>query len=134
MSPDDAPNLTFPPMLDGFSGIVQQLPIGRPAYLTRLNLTCQPLHASRAAVLCDPLRMLPALTSLELWIHMPDLRVAQEAYFSELFTPVPGLEDLHFLCTTEFGKVSDLNFETSTVRAALLPIRFKFSSTPSLST
>ncbi|KAJ7610736.1 hypothetical protein DFH06DRAFT_1308611 [Mycena polygramma] len=117
MSPDDIPSLVladqaatsastlpFPPNLDTFSGIVQQLPTGAGAMLTSLDLMCEPLYAARAPALCAAMRELPALTSLELWVHVPEPRAGHEAYFRELWGAAPGLEDLHFMCTTAFGK------------------------------
>jgi hypothetical protein len=110
MSPDadDKMTLTFPPTLDAFSGIVQQLS-GGPNYsssLTSLDLMCEPLYTARAPALCTALRALPMLTNLELWIHVPDPRAGHEAFFRELWGAAPGLEDVHCMCTTAFGKVS----------------------------
>ncbi|KAJ6549686.1 hypothetical protein B0H19DRAFT_1264606 [Mycena capillaripes] len=111
MSPDegDAFGLTLPTGLDAFSGIVQQLPgpsiaLTPLAALTSLDLMCEPLYAARAPALCAALRALPSLTSLELWVHVPEPRAGHEAFFSELWGSAPKLEDLHFMCTTAFGK------------------------------
>jgi hypothetical protein len=113
MSPDegDAFGLTLPTKLDAFSGIVQQLPapsiaLTPLAALTSLDLMCEPLYAARAPALCAALRALPSLTSLELWVHVPESRAGHEAFFCELWGSAPKLEDLHFMCTTAFGKVS----------------------------
>ncbi|KAF7369538.1 F-box domain-containing protein [Mycena venus] len=106
MSPDidDAMTLALPPALDTFSGIVQQLGPGCSSSLTSLDLMCEPLYAARAPALCTALRALPMLTSLELWVHVPNPRAGHEAFFRELWGAAPGLEDLHFMCTTAFGK------------------------------
>lgn len=105
MSPDDTIDLPLPPTLDAFSGIAQQLPVGGCNSLTTLDLMCEPLYSARAPALRTVLRALPLLTSLELWVHVPEPRAGHEAFFRELWASVPGLEDLHFMCTTAFGKV-----------------------------
>ncbi|KAJ7077468.1 hypothetical protein C8R43DRAFT_910536 [Mycena crocata] len=76
--------------------------------LTSLDLMCEPLYAARAPALCAALRSLPLLTGLELWVHVPDPRAGHEAFFRDLWGAAPGLEDLHFMCTTAFGKVCGL--------------------------
>ncbi|KAJ7212820.1 hypothetical protein B0H12DRAFT_1156258 [Mycena haematopus] len=80
MSPDATIDLAFPPMLDKFSGIMQQLPIDGCSTLTSLDLMCEPLYAARAPALCH------------------------EEFFRGLWRATPRLEDLHFMCTTPFGK------------------------------
>jgi hypothetical protein len=112
MSPDegDALGLTLPPKLNAFSGIVQQLApsiaLTPLTDLTTLDLMCEPLYSARTSALCAALRSLPGLTSLELWVHVPEPRAGHEAFVCDLCRSVPKLEDLHFMCTTAFGKVS----------------------------
>jgi hypothetical protein len=106
MSPEDPMALAFPPALESFSGIMQQLPDGGCSNLTTLDLMSEPLYATRAPALCSALRVLPMLTNLELWVHVPEPRAGHEAFFRGLWGAAPGLEDLHFMCTTAFGKVS----------------------------
>ncbi|KAJ6563817.1 hypothetical protein B0H19DRAFT_1219689 [Mycena capillaripes] len=108
MSPDadDAMTFSLPRTLDAFSGVVQQLSggVGCSSSLTSLDLMCEPLYTARGPALCAALRALPMLRSLELWIHVPDPLAGHEAFFRELWGAAPGLEDLHFMCTTAFGK------------------------------
>ncbi|KAJ6452422.1 hypothetical protein C8R45DRAFT_1193815 [Mycena sanguinolenta] len=104
MSPKTMADLSFPPILDQFAGIVQQLPSGGCSTLTSLDLTCEPLYSTRAPAFCNALRTLPALTKLELWVHVPKPRAGHEEFFRELWSSTPCLEDLHFMCTTAFGK------------------------------
>ncbi|KAJ7859779.1 hypothetical protein B0H14DRAFT_2745971 [Mycena olivaceomarginata] len=104
MSPEDPMALAFPPALESFSGIMQQLPDGGCSNLTTLDLMSEPLYATRAPALCSALRVLPMLTNLELWVHVPEPRAGHEAFFRGLWGAAPGLEDLHFMCTTAFGK------------------------------
>ncbi|KAF7372077.1 F-box domain-containing protein [Mycena venus] len=108
MSPDadDKMNLRLPPTLDVFSGIVQQLSggAGCSSSLTSLDLMYEPMYPARAPALCTALRALPMLTNLELWIHVPDPSTGHEVFFRELWGAAPGLEDVHFMCTTAFGK------------------------------
>ncbi|KAJ7923903.1 hypothetical protein B0H13DRAFT_2399720 [Mycena leptocephala] len=89
MSPDDTIDLPLPPTLDAFSGIVQQLPVSGCGAITSLDLMCEPLYTARA----------PAL-----WVHVPEPRTGHETFFRDLWGAAPGLEDLHFMCTTAFGK------------------------------
>ncbi|KAF7340585.1 F-box domain-containing protein [Mycena sanguinolenta] len=104
ISPKTMVDLSFPPKLDSFAGVVQQLPRGGCSTLTSLDLTCEPLYSSRAPTVCTALRALPALTKLELWVHLPKPRAGHEEFFHDLWSSTPGLEDLHFMCTTAFGK------------------------------
>ncbi|KAK7042082.1 F-box domain-containing protein [Favolaschia claudopus] len=124
----------FPEGLEAFSGVMQQLPSTPPSSLpltptslsltpslplplttptlnininttlTTLDLMCEPLYASRADRLCAALRLLPSLTGLELWVHIPEPNAGHEGFFRELWGAATGLEDLHFMCTTGFGK------------------------------
>ncbi|KAJ7762953.1 hypothetical protein B0H16DRAFT_1718787 [Mycena metata] len=105
MSPntDDTFSVPFPPSLDAFSGIAQQLQTSTPL-LTSLDLMCEPLYPERADALRTALQAMPLLTSLELWVHIPEPRAGHEAFFRDLWSATPGLEDLHFMCTTAFGK------------------------------
>ncbi|KAK7020060.1 hypothetical protein R3P38DRAFT_3272900 [Favolaschia claudopus] len=99
MSPDDPEDLklvfAFPERLEAFSGVMQQ---------ATPDLMCEPLYASRAARLRAALRLLPSLTGLELWVHIPEPNAGHEGFFRELWGAAVGLEDLHFMCTTGFGK------------------------------
>ncbi|KAJ7155242.1 hypothetical protein C8R46DRAFT_1117292 [Mycena filopes] len=106
MSPNtnDAFAIEFPPLLDAFSGIAQQLHTATPPLLTSLDLMCEPLYSERTEGLRAALQAMPLLTSLELWVHVPDPRAGNEALFRDLLGAAPGLEDLHFMCTTAFGK------------------------------
>ncbi|KAJ7433888.1 hypothetical protein B0H11DRAFT_1888798 [Mycena galericulata] len=132
MSPDDVPSIapdadadTLPPStedddaspaakLAAFSGIIQQLtsPPGSPSpsgtpltALTTLDLMHEPLYAVRFALLPPVLRALPLLRSLEIWVHGGDNASGRNArFFGDMCAAAPGLEDLHFMCTTAFGK------------------------------
>ncbi|KAF8171023.1 hypothetical protein K438DRAFT_1853153 [Mycena galopus ATCC 62051] len=104
MSPDDIMEVPFPPALDKFSGIMQQLPVNGCSTLTTLDLMCEPLYAARKPALCTALRGLPKLTKFELWVHVADPRAGLEEFFLDLWRAAPRLEDLHFMCTTSFGK------------------------------
>ncbi|KAJ6603610.1 hypothetical protein DFH09DRAFT_1124694 [Mycena vulgaris] len=105
MSPDDLPPLILPAALEEFSGVAQQLSaFSFGSSITTLDLMCEPLYEARAPALCVALRALPLLTSLELWVHVPDPRAGHGALWAALWGAAPGLEDLHFMCTTPFGK------------------------------
>ncbi|KAJ7443121.1 hypothetical protein FB451DRAFT_95207 [Mycena latifolia] len=104
MSPDDLPALALPPALEDFAGVTQQLAGVASSTLTTLDLMYEPLYSVRAPALCDALRALTALTSLELWVHVPDPHAEHSALWASLWAAAPGLEDLHFMCTTAFGK------------------------------
>ncbi|KAJ7433620.1 hypothetical protein B0H11DRAFT_2208813 [Mycena galericulata] len=120
--------------LTAFSGIIQQLTSpasGTPltltslTALTTLDLMHEPLYAPRFALLLPLLRALPLLRSLEIWVHVAGGGVgvgagagagavgvgdnargrnANARFFGEMCGAAPGLEDLHFMCTTAFGK------------------------------
>jgi len=51
---------------------------------------------------CGTLRMLTALTSLDLWLHIPELK-DHSAFFKSLMEACPKLTEVHFMCTTSFG-------------------------------
>ncbi|KAJ7025797.1 hypothetical protein C8F04DRAFT_126479 [Mycena alexandri] len=106
MSPntDDIFSIAFPQSLDAFSGIAQQLQTSSAPLLTSLDLMCEPLYTERAEALRTALQAMPLLSSLELWVHVPEPRAGHEAFFRDLWSATPGLEDLHFMCTTAFGK------------------------------
>ncbi|KAJ7105238.1 hypothetical protein C8R44DRAFT_806841 [Mycena epipterygia] len=113
MSPDEdaAFETPLPEALDTFAGVAQQLPgyclssLCHPqlASLTCLDLMSEPLYASRAPALCTALRLLPALASFDLWVHVPigDTDVWD---WGALWSACPGVEELGFMCTTTFGK------------------------------
>lgn len=104
MSPADLPPLALPAGLIDFSGVAQQLGLGGGGALTTLDLMCEPLYEARAPALCTALRGLPALTALELWVHVPDPLASHAELWAALWGAAPGLEDLHFMCTTAFGR------------------------------
>ncbi|KAJ6536457.1 hypothetical protein DFH09DRAFT_1179029 [Mycena vulgaris] len=104
MSPDDLPPLVLPPALEEFSGVAQQLVSVSVKSITTLDLMCEPLYGGCAGALGDALRSMPLLTSLELWMHVPDPRADNWVLWEALWRATPGLEDLHFMCTTPFGK------------------------------
>ncbi|KAJ7204105.1 hypothetical protein GGX14DRAFT_544192 [Mycena pura] len=114
MSPDDAAAFAqaallpaAAPALAEFAGVVQQLPCaaaGACAGITALDLMCEPLYPARAPALCAALGGMPALVSLDLWVHVePDLD-AYRGFMGDLCAAAPGLEDFQFMCTTAFGK------------------------------
>ncbi|CAK5272831.1 unnamed protein product [Mycena citricolor] len=105
--------VTLPAGLETLSGIMQQLPMSlsnsnfvtpRLEQLTCLDLMCEPLYLSRAAMMCSALAALPQLTSLELWVHLLDPKAGHEDLFRSLWKSAPKLEELHFMCTTAFGR------------------------------
>ncbi|KAJ7204101.1 hypothetical protein GGX14DRAFT_647533 [Mycena pura] len=113
-SPDDAAAFAqaallpaAAPALAEFAGVVQQLPraaAGACAGITALDLMCEPLYPARAPALCAALGGMPALVSLDLWVHVePDLD-AYRGFMGDLCAAAPGLEDFQFMCTTAFGK------------------------------
>ncbi|KAF7332322.1 F-box domain-containing protein [Mycena kentingensis (nom. inval.)] len=106
MSPDEdtAFQLQLPQTLEEFSGLVQQLPTMGWASVVTLDLMCEPLYAARFTPLCDTLKMMPALRNLELWVHVEPNMAAHAAFLNNLFSSIPRLEDLHFMCTTTFSK------------------------------
>ncbi|KAJ7060862.1 hypothetical protein C8F01DRAFT_1141091 [Mycena amicta] len=106
MSPDDdaAYQLELPQTLEEFSGIAQQLPTMGWAGVTTVDLMCEPLYAARFTALCEALKAMPLLTNLELWVHVEPNMTAHAAFLHDLCSAAPKLEDLHFMCTTPFGK------------------------------
>ncbi|KAF5385710.1 hypothetical protein D9757_005506 [Collybiopsis confluens] len=111
MSPDSIPLLLHPtalPNLGTFVGIHQQLAVLPKSALSSievLDLTCEPLFAGRLQGergICATLVVLTSLTSLDLWIHIPEFE-DHNAFFKELMQACPKLTELHFMCTTSFG-------------------------------
>ncbi|KAJ7488490.1 hypothetical protein B0H11DRAFT_2278490 [Mycena galericulata] len=112
--------------LTTFSGIIQQLvsPAAAAALslpgtlttlttLTTLDLMHEPLYPFRFALLPPVLRALPLLRNLGIWVHVKGGAAGAEnegsaernaRLFTEMCGAAPGLEDLHFLCMTAFGK------------------------------
>jgi len=116
MSPEIIPLALEPtalPNLTTFVGVHQQLAVLPQPALNRieiLDLTCEPLFATRlegVGGVCATLKMLTSLTSLDLWLHIPDFN-DYSTFFKELTSSCPKLTDLHFMCTTFFG-VKPLN-------------------------
>jgi hypothetical protein len=130
MSPDTIPSFFAPtalPSLDSFVGVYQQLaelPAPACASVTSVDLMCEPIYMDRNTALLAALHTLPALTHLDIWLHIPDPKAGHTAFFRTLLEACPALEDLHFMCTTRFGKVSSIAF--------LPPIRFQFCIPDSL--
>ncbi|KAJ7250961.1 hypothetical protein C8J57DRAFT_1666799 [Mycena rebaudengoi] len=72
--------------------------------VTSVDLVCEPTYMDRNTSLLAALRALPALTQLDIWLHIPDPKAGHAAFFRTLLEACPALEDLHFMCTTRFGK------------------------------
>ncbi|KAJ7289756.1 hypothetical protein C8J57DRAFT_1278375, partial [Mycena rebaudengoi] len=110
MSPDTIPSFFVPtalPSLDSFVGVYQQLaelPAPACASVTSVDLMCEPIYMDRNTALLAALHTLPALTHLDIWLHIPDPKAGHAAFFRALLEACPALEDLHFMCTTRFGK------------------------------
>ncbi|KAF9077745.1 hypothetical protein BDP27DRAFT_1311609 [Rhodocollybia butyracea] len=111
MSPETIPLIIEPtalPHLTTFVGVHQQLallPTPALSSIEILDLTCEPLFAVRLGGdggVCATLRMLTALTSLDLWLHIPEFK-DHRAFFKNLMEACPRLTELHFMCTTSFG-------------------------------
>ncbi|KAF7316040.1 F-box domain-containing protein [Mycena indigotica] len=106
MSPDEdaAFQLELPQTLEEFSGIAQQLPCLGWESITTIDLMCEPLYSTRFIALCDALKAMPLLANLEIWVHVEPNMAAYAAFLRDLCAATPKLEDLHFMCTTPFGK------------------------------
>ncbi|KAJ4482092.1 hypothetical protein J3R30DRAFT_3456392 [Lentinula aciculospora] len=111
MSPEIIPlvlNPTALPHLTTFVGVHQQLAVLPQCALSSieiLDLTCEPLFAGRldgVGGVCSTLNKLTALTSLDLWLHIPEFR-DHSTFFKGLMEACPKLTELHFMCTTSFG-------------------------------
>ncbi|KAF8805053.1 hypothetical protein BYT27DRAFT_7258635 [Phlegmacium glaucopus] len=119
--------------LDTFIGIYQQLThIPQPEKLETLDLTCEPLYANRLSTVVPILRKLTGLTSLDIWMHVVDLRSGSaggtdEMDFFRVLEACPMLMDFHFMCTTSFT-VSPLT-RLLLSRLHLLPRLKRFSLT-----
>lgn len=113
MSPETIPLSLEPtalPQLSTFVGVHQQLAVlPQPALssIEILDLTCEPLFAGRldgVGGVCSTLARLSALTSLDLWLHIPEFK-DHSTFFKGLMEACPKLTELHFMCTTSFGVV-----------------------------
>ncbi|KAJ4491431.1 hypothetical protein C8J55DRAFT_449980 [Lentinula edodes] len=111
MSPETIPLSLEPtalPHLSTFVGVHQQLAVlPQPALssIEILDLTCEPLFAGRldgVGGVCSTLAKLSALTSLDLWLHIPEFK-DHSTFFKGLMEACPKLTELHFMCTTSFG-------------------------------
>ncbi|KIK52077.1 hypothetical protein GYMLUDRAFT_180601 [Collybiopsis luxurians FD-317 M1] len=111
MSPDIIPLPLQPTALSRlctFVGVHQQLSaLPQPALssIEVLDLTCEPLFVGRLEGekgVCATLKMLTSLTSLDLWIHIPEFN-DHNTFFKALVEACPKLTELHFMCTTSFG-------------------------------
>ncbi|KAJ3996911.1 hypothetical protein F5050DRAFT_1807294 [Lentinula boryana] len=111
MSPETIPLFLEPsalPHLTTFVGVHQQLAVLPQLALSSieiLDLTCEPLFAGRLDGLggvCSTLKNLTALTSLDLWVHIPELK-DHSPFFQGLMEACPKLTELHLMCTTTFG-------------------------------
>lgn len=144
MSPEIIPLALEPtalPNLTTFVGVHQQLAVLPQPALNRieiLDLTCEPLFATRlegVGGVCATLKMLTSLTSLDLWLHIPDFN-DYSTFFKELTSSCPKLTDLHFMCTTFFGVVcySKTKFILKpypfSIETPQLPHRTSFLSSP----
>ena len=110
-SPTTATSL---PNLDTFIGIHQQLShIPHPEKIETLDLTCEPIYESRLPAVAPILRKLTGLTSLDIWMHVVDLRSRggsddRMGFFKMILEACPGLVDFHFMCTTSFTVVCSI--------------------------
>ncbi|KAF7288181.1 F-box domain-containing protein [Mycena chlorophos] len=106
MSPDEDPafSVALPSTLEEFSGIAQQLPATGWDNVSTIDLMCEPLYAARFTQLCVALKAMPVLANLEIWVHVEPNMTAHAAFLQDLCDAAPRLEDLHFMCTTPFGK------------------------------
>ena len=110
-SPTSATSL---PNLDTFIGIHQQLSrIPHPEKIETLDLTCEPIYEGRLPTVAPILRKLTGLMSLDIWMHVVDLRSRggnddRMGVFKTILEACPGLVDFHFMCTTSFTVVSSI--------------------------
>jgi len=111
-SPTTASSL---PNLDTFIGIHQQLShIPHPEKVETLDLTCEPIYESRLPAVAPILRKLTGLISLDIWMHVVDLRSRggsddRMGFFKTILEACPGLVDFHFMCTTSFTVVCSIS-------------------------
>ncbi|KAK0490092.1 hypothetical protein EDD18DRAFT_1080569 [Armillaria luteobubalina] len=92
------------PKLSTYIGIYQQLAeLPHPESITSLDLTCEPLYDSRMPMICPILRTLTSLTSLDIWMHIPDDAPSSDCEFIRpILLSCPKLTEFHFMCTTAF--------------------------------
>ncbi|RDB15634.1 hypothetical protein Hypma_004008 [Hypsizygus marmoreus] len=106
MSPEEVPMVLSPtalPELETFIGIYQQLArLPNPDSIETVDLTCEPLHEGRLDAICDVLRRLTSLSSLDLWTHVPEPNQDHTHLFRSILSSCPKLTDLHLMCTTTF--------------------------------
>lgn len=98
------------PELSTFIGIYQQLAeLPNPGSIETLDLTCEPIYDNRVAALCPILKKCTSMTSLDIWMHVPEDREggADQNVFNgllkDMLSSCAALEDFHFMCTTGFG-------------------------------
>ncbi|KAF8624596.1 hypothetical protein AX17_007089 [Amanita inopinata Kibby_2008] len=116
------------PKLETFIGVYQQLaeiPVEHRKSIWRVDLTCEPLYERRIGRVSSVLNMMEGLKCLSVWAHLGDDLISADdgeeedaneegevggengsgAFFAKLLGSCKALEDLHFMCTTPFGKV-----------------------------
>ncbi|KAF8635105.1 hypothetical protein AX15_000544 [Amanita polypyramis BW_CC] len=128
VSPDVVPLIVSPtlrplPKLTTFIGIYQQLaeiPEEHRARIEVVDLTCEPVYEGRVRKVVDVLKTMSGLRCMEVWVHVGEgmgmgddgeeegRRVGDSgSSFGNLVGACPpGLEELHFMCTTPFTRVS----------------------------
>lgn len=95
------------PVLDTYIGVYQQLAeLPHPDSVETLDLTCEPMYESRLESVCEVLKRLTSLTSLDIWTHVNNPARDNTVFYNSLVESVPGLTDFHFMCTTGFPAVS----------------------------
>lgn len=114
---------TVLPELSAFIGIYQQLAeLPNPDSIQTLDLTCEPIYDNRVATLCSTLKKCTSMTSLDIWMHVPEDREGTTdhqnsfgALLKDMLSSCSALEDFHFMCTTGFGIVRQHVFQAFSI-------------------
>ncbi|KAJ8520813.1 hypothetical protein ONZ45_g2426 [Pleurotus djamor] len=93
------------PNLQTYIGIYQQLAeLPNPDSIETIDLTCEPVYEMRLGDFKPVLQRLTSLTTLDIWVYIPNDTSDYVPFFRSLLEACPKLTELHFMCTTAFTK------------------------------
>ncbi|KAG9220200.1 hypothetical protein CCMSSC00406_0007105 [Pleurotus cornucopiae] len=106
VSPETIP-MHLPPTalsnLQTYIGIYQQLSeLPHPESIETVDLTCEPIYEIRLRDITPVLNRLTSLTTLDIWVYIPNTTNDYTTFFMTLLQACPKLTELHFMCTTGF--------------------------------